>query len=237
MQLPAFPHPSTSTWRQTGTPDLRMLKRQGPNAPTNPHPESVIGNQLPPIRNLVPNLWEPGTSKSSQQTASDEGGKESSVHRLRPAGTARGSGSMAANDKRTPRPQPETNHRENGGNQDASRQVNGSGKRPPPSPIEREDHPRTAPSNGVIDFNSWTIGHAHKPSQTSNLTREKTDVRPRSSSDVAKPTGESARCGPQPPHQQEILRDPVGKHWSWLTYRWLTSPTSFYSSIPPYDNS
>jgi len=217
-QLPSLPHPPKSTWRQPDTPDF-MLKRRGSDTPSNPHPEYVIGNRLPPIRNLVPNLWEPGTSKSSQQIASDEGGKGSSVYRLRTTDPARCGESTGANDKHTPHPQPETNRHESESNRDAPRQANGSNKRPPPSPIEREDHIRTAPSNCVIDSDRWTISHAHKPSQTSSPTREKADVRPLPNSEAAQPKCESAWRGPQPPHQQEILRDPVGELWFPFTHR------------------
>ena len=209
MQLPSLPHPPRSTWRRTDTPDL-IPKRRGSNTPSNPHPESMIGNQLPPIRNLVPNLWEPGTSKSSQQTASEEGGKASPVYPFRTA-SVWSSGSTSADDRLISHPQPEANRHEGGGNREASRQVNESNKRRPPSPIERDDHTRTAPSNGVIDSNRWTISHAHKPSQTSTPTREIADVRPLSSSEATKV--EFAWSDPQPPHQQQLLRDPVGELW------------------------
>lgn len=223
MQLPSLPHPPKSTWRQSNTPDL-MLNRRGSNTPNNPHPESVIGNRLPPIRNLVPNLWEPGTSKSSQKITSDEGGEGSPVCCLRTPDPARSGESTGANEKHTPHPQPETNPHENESNRGALRQANGSNKRPPPSPIEREDHTRTAPSNGVIDSDRWSITHAHKPPQTSTPTRDKADVRPLSNSEATQLKGESAVGGPQPPpHQHELLRDPVGKLWSPFTYRRLTS--------------
>ena len=223
MQLPSLPHLPKSTWRQSYIPDL-MLERRGSNTPNDPHPEFVIGHQLPPIRNLVPNLWEPGTSKSSQKYVSDEGGMVTSVYRLRTPDPAWSDGSTGANDKYTPHPRPETDRHENESNRGTPRQVSESNKRPPPSPIEREDHPRTAPSNGVIDSNRWTISHAHRPSQTSNPTREKADIRPLSNSEATHPKGESAWSGPQPPHQQELLRDPVGKLWSLLTHGWLTCP-------------
>jgi len=129
---------------------------------------------------------------------------------------------MIASDGHTPRPQPEPNHHRSESDRDTSRPVNESNKRPAPSPVEREDQTRTAPSNGVIDSNRWTINHAHKPSQTSNPTREKTDVRPRLNSEATKATGEPVWSSPHPPHQQELLRDPVGKLWSWLTPKWLT---------------
>jgi len=209
MQLPSLPHPSKSTWRRTDAPDF-ILKRRVSNTPSNPHPESVIGNQLPPIRNLVPNLWEPGTSKLSQQTASEEGGKGPSVYPLLTA-CPRSSGSTSTEDEYIPHPQPEINRHESESNREAPHQIIESNKRRPPSPIEREDHTRTAPSNTVIDANRWTTSHAHKPSQTSTTTRENTDVRPLSNSEATKLKGELAWSVPQSPPQQELLRDPVGR--------------------------
>lgn len=62
-QLPTLPYPPTSALQQADTSVLGKMKHQGSNPPTYPHPQPGVGNQLPPIRNLVPGLWEPGTSK------------------------------------------------------------------------------------------------------------------------------------------------------------------------------
>lgn len=82
-QLPAL---STSTSRQvhTSVPVLGKPRYQKPNPPVYPHPQPGTGDQLPPIRNLVPGLWEPGTSKSSQQTLLADGKSGSPVYPLRP---------------------------------------------------------------------------------------------------------------------------------------------------------
>ena len=231
-QLPALPHPPTSTSQQTDTPNPGRVKQRGSNTPPYPHLESESGNQLPPIRNLVPNLWEPGTSKSSLQVASGEG-TNGSTHRLYPVSPVRGSGPVDVDDRHVLRPQLETSHHEHESNQDTSRQVNESNKRPPSSPIEREDHARITPSNGALNSNRWTAGHVHKPSQTPNPAGENHGVRSRSNSEAAKPTGESSRSGPQSSHQQGLLRDPVGKLGPRLMHRQLTI-LSFHFSIQPY---
>jgi len=224
VQLPTLPYPPASASQQTDTSLLGRPKQQRPNTPAYPHPQSGNGNQLPPIRNLVPNLWEPGTSRSSQQISSneissDEGKNGSSVYRLHPIGPAWSGGSMNASDKPTPRPHPGMIHRENGSNGDDSPQANGSNKRPPSSPIERADHVRTASSNG-INSDRGNIRDPQKPSQTQ--TGEKADDRPRSNSEATKPTSECPGSASQPSHQQELLRDPVGKLWSRVIHRYLT---------------
>ena len=218
-QLPTFPYPPTPTSQQADTSLPGRLKQQRSNTPAYLHPRSGSSNQLPPIRNLVPNLWEPGTSRTSQQISPDEGRNGTSARRLRPIGPAWSSGPTDANDNHVPHPQLETNHHENECNRDASRQVKESNKRPPPSPIERADHTRTASSSGIIDSSRPTTTDTHKQSQRFNKT-EKPIVRPRSHSEATKPTGELPG-GPQSSHQ-ELLRDPVRKLWSGLTYRCLT---------------
>jgi len=210
IRLPAPPYPPTSTSQKTDTFLLGRLKQQRSNTPTYSHPQSGNGDQLPPIRNLVPNLWEPGTSKSSQQISPTEDKNRTPVYRLRPVGPAWSGRPTSADDSRIPRPQLETNHLESDCSRGAPHQIKESNKRPPPSPIERTDHVRTAPSNGVINSNRGTISHTHKSPQTVNQTGEKYIVRPRSNSEVAKPTDEQPVNGSQSPHQ-ELLRDPVSK--------------------------
>lgn len=212
-QLPALPYPHTSTSQQADTSVLGRQKNARSNPPVYPHPQPVIGNQLPPIRNLVPGLWEPGTSKSSQQILLNDGKNGSSVYPLRPVGPAWNNKPTNANDSLGPRPQLEKNSREGEGVRDSSRQASESKKRPPPSPIERADHERTAPSNSVISSNGGNTGNFQKPSQTSKRIGDKPDVRPRSSSEAAKPTGERPANGPHSSHHQEILRDPVSELW------------------------
>ncbi|KAF9647890.1 hypothetical protein BDM02DRAFT_3187611 [Thelephora ganbajun] len=207
IQLPALPYSPAPTLQRSS------------DAPVYPHPQSGMGSQLPPIRNLVPNLWEPGTSKSSQQISTDEGQDGSLVHPLRPVAPTWSGGLMDANDRHTPRLQLEMSHHESESKQDASRQANESNKRPPSSPIERADHARTTLSSGIINPNRRTISNAQKPSQTSKQTGEKSDVRSRSNSEATKPSSECLGSGPQPSHQQGILRDPVGKLWVRLIYR------------------
>jgi len=221
VQLPTLPNPPVPTSQHTDTSILGRQKQQRSNTPVYPHPQSGNSNQLPPIRNLVPNLWEPGTSRSSQQI-SDEGQNGSSVYRLHPIGPAWSGGSMNASDKPTPRPQPGTNHHKNESNRDVSSQVNGPNKRTPSSPVERADHVRTAPPNS-INSDRGNIRHPHKSSQMSKQTREKPDVRPHSNSEATKPTTECPGSAPQPSHQQELLRDPVSKKLlSRVTRRCLT---------------
>ena len=210
IRLPAPPYPPTPTSQKTDTFLLGRLKQQRSNTPAYSHPQSGNGDQLPPIRNLVPNLWEPGTSKSSQQISPTEDKNRTPVYRLRPVGPAWSGRPTSADDSRIPRPQLETTHLESDCNRSTTHQIKESNKRPPPSPIERTDHARTAPSNGVINSNRGTISHTHKSPQTINQTREKYIVRPRSNSEVAKPTGEPPVNGSQSPHQ-ELLRDPVSK--------------------------
>ena len=229
-QLPALPCSPTPTSQQADAPVLGKPKHQRSNPPVYPHPQPGIGNQLPPIRNLVPGLWEPGTSKSSQKTLSNDGKNGSLVYPLRPVCPVQSNNLTNANDKLTLRPQLETNSRESESTRDFSRQVNESKKRPPPSPIERADHERTAPSNSVINSNGGTISNVQKPSQTFKQTGEKPDVRPRSSSEAAKPTGERSKNGSQSSHQQEILRDPVGKDCVRLPSRRLIH--SYFSTLP-----
>ena len=234
-QFPPIPCPPTPAPQQTDTSALGMLKQRGSYTPAYPRPQPESGNQLPPIRNLVPGLWEPGTSKSSKQLTSDEGKDGCSVYRLRPVGPAWSDRPVNGNDRDTPRPQPETSYHEKESNRDVSRQVNESNKRPPSSPIEREDHARTTPPNCTINSSGRIVSHVHKPSQPSNQTGGKPDVRSRSDSEATKPTGESPRSGLQSSHQQGLLRDPVDKLQPWFTNRWLTI-RSFYFSIPPYGN-
>jgi len=186
-QLPALPYPPPSNSKQAEASVPGKPKHQRSNPPVYPRLQPAVGNQLPPIRNLVPGLWEPGTSKSSQQVRLADGKNGSLVYPLRPF---------------------ETNSRESESTRDFSRQVNESKKRPPPSPIEPADHERTAPSNSVINSNGGAINNAQKPSQPSRQIGEKADVRPRSSSEVARSTGERPGNGSQSSHQQEILRDP-----------------------------
>jgi hypothetical protein len=188
---PPYPYPPTSTSQQTGTYNPERMRHLWSDTPTYPHPQSGNGDQLPPIRNLVPDLWEPGTSRSSQQIASDEGKNGSSVYRFHPVGPAWNGGPINANDRHIPRPQPVS------------------------SPVERADHTRTAPPDGIINSNGGTINRTHKQSQTSN---EKPDVLPRSNSDGPNPMGESPGSGSQSSHQQELLRDPVGMLWSRFTH-------------------
>ena len=213
-QLPALSYPPTSASQQADTSVLVKPKQQNSEIPVYPHPESVVGNQLPPIRNLVPGLWEPGTSKSSQQTPSDEPKNGSPIYPLRTLGPAWNSGSTDGNDRHIPRPQLETGPHEDESKRDTSRQVNEFKKRPPPSPIERADHVRTAPSNSVINSNRDTVSNVQKPSQTSKYSGGRPEVRPRSSSETARPTNGRPGSGSQPSHQQEILRDPVSTFWS-----------------------
>ena len=233
IHLPALPCPPTPIPQQTDTSNLGMSKQPGSNAPVYPRPQPENDNQLPPIRNLVPGLWEPGTSKSSQQATPDEGKDGSPVYRLRPVGPAWSDGSMNANDKPIPRPHIETSYHGEESNRDISRQVNESNKRPPSSPIEREDHARTTPSNGVINSERRSISSVHRPPQTPNQAGGKSGVRSRSNSEATKPTGESPRSGPQSSHQ--LLRDPVRELWPRLTNGWLITPSSYFS-IPPYGN-
>lgn len=230
------PTPPYLPSQQTDAPDLGRMKR-GSNSPTYRHPQLGNDNQLPPIRNLVPNLWEPGTSKSSQQIPSAEGENGSSVYRLRPVGPAWSGGPTNANDGHAPCPEVETQNYGSENDRDISRKIIESNKRPPPSSIEREDHARTAPSTSVTDYNRLTTSHAHDTSQTSIQTRETPDVRPRSSSETSKPTGESPCSDPQSPHQQELLRDPVGELWSWFTRgQPADPPPPFCFSTLPYGN-
>ena len=210
IHLPALPYPPTSTSQKTDTSLLGRPKQQRSNTPAYLHPQSGNGDQLPPIRNLVPNLWEPGKSKSSHQISPDEEENGTLVYRLRPVGPAWNGRPMSANDSRVPRPHLETNHHENDCGRDTPHQVKESNKRPPPSPIERADHVRAAPSNGVINSNRGTISHTLKPLQTINQTGEKSTVRPRSNSEAMKPTDELPGNGSQSSHQ-ELLRDPVSK--------------------------
>ena len=205
IQLPALPYSPTPTSQKTDTSLLGRPKQQRSNTPTYPHPQSGNGDQLPPIRNLVPNLWEPGTSKSSQRISLDEDKNGTPVYRLRPVGPAWSGRPTSANDNRTLRPQLETSHHENDCGQDTPHQVRESNKRPAPSPIERTDHARTTPSNGVINSSRGTISHTHKPPQTVNQTGGKPIARPRSNSEVTKPTDEPPGNG----SHQELLRDPV----------------------------
>lgn len=226
-QSPGLPYPPTSTSQKTDASLLGRPKQERPHTPVYPHPQSGNDNQLPPIRNLVPNLWEPGTSKSSQQISPDEGQNGTPIYRLRPVGPAWSGRPTNTNDTRNPRPQLEANHHENECNRDTPRQIKESNKRPPPSPIERTDHSRTAPSNGIINSNRGSISHAPKPPQTSNHTTEKSIVRPRSTSEATKPTGEPPGIGPQSSHQ-ELLRDPVSKPWSGLSHGYLTCTLVLY---------
>jgi hypothetical protein len=233
-QLPALPYPQTSTSQHADTSVLGKQKNQRSNPPAYPHPQPAIGNQLPPIRNLVPGLWEPGTSKSSQHILLNDSKNGSLVYPLRPVGPTWNNKPTHANDSFVPRPQLETNSRENEGTRDFSRQVNESKKRPPPSPIERADHERTAPSNSFINSNGGTTGNFQKPSQTSKQIGDRPDVRPRSSSEAAKSTGERPGYGSQSSHHQEILRDPVSKRSVPLQSMRLIQ--SYFSTLP-YGNS
>ena len=212
-QLPALSYPQTSTSQQPDTSVLGRQKNQKSNPPVYPHPQPGVGNQLPPIRNLVPGLWEPGTSKSSQHVLSNDGKNGSSVYPLRPVGPAWNNKPTNANDSLVPRPQLEKNSCENEDVRDPSRQSNESKKRPPPSPIERADHERTAPSNSVISSNGGNTCNVQKPLQTFKQIGDKPDIRPRSSSEAAKPTGERPTNGSHSSHHQEILRDPVSELW------------------------
>lgn len=230
-QLPTPPYPPTSSSQQADASVLGKLRYQRSSPPAYRHPQPGIGNQLPPIRNLVPGLWEPGTSKSSQQTLLADGKSGSLVYPLRLVGPVRSNKLSKANDRLIPHPQLETNSRGSESARDFSRQVNESKKRPPPSPIERADHERTAPSNSVINSNGGTASNVQKPSKQ---IVGKPDVRPRSSSEAAKPTGERPGNGSQSSHHQEILRDPVGKFWVLLPGRRLIP--SYFSTLP-YDNS
>ena len=212
IQPQELPYPPTSTSQKTDAPLLGKLSQQRSDNPAYLHPQLGNSNQLPPIRNLVPGLWEPGTSKSSQQTFPDEGqGKNvASGYRLRPVGPTWNGRPANANDGRVPLPQLETSHHENESNRDAPRQVKESNKRPPSSPIERADHTRTAPSNTIAHPHRWSVGNAHRPTQKLNQTGERPIMRHRSNSEVTRPTGELPGGGPQSPHQ-ELLRDPVSR--------------------------
>lgn len=219
-QLPALP---TSTSQQADGSVLGKPKHQRSNPPVYPHPQPGNGNQLPPIRNLVPGLWEPGTSKSSQQVLLADGKNGSLVYPLRLVGPAWSNKIVC--DRLTSCPQLETNFRESESIRDYSRPVNESKKRPPPSPIERADDERTAPSNSVI--NSSGGNNVQKLLQTSKQIGEKPDARPRSSSEAAKPAGERPGNGSQSSHQQEILRDPVSEHWAIRPSRQATDTILF----------
>ena len=208
-QLPALPYPPKPTSQQVEASVLGKPKHQRSNPPVHPHPQQGFGNQLPPIRNLVPGLWEPGTSKSSQQAPLDDGKKGSLGCPLRSVGPVWSNKPTNV----VPRPQLEVDSRESESTRDSPRQANESKKRPPPSPIERADHERTAPSNSVISSNGGTGSNVQKPSQMYKQTGGKPDVRPRSSSEAARSIGERPGNGSQSSHQQEILRDPVGSLW------------------------
>ena len=214
-KLSTLPYPPTLRTDNSG---LGKPKQQRSNLPVYPHPQLDIGNQLPPIRNLVPGLWEPGLSKSSRRASLDEGQKKPSLCSIRPAGLVWSDGPINTSDRHLPRPQLETNLYDDESRRDFPRQVNESRKRPPPSPIERADHERTAPSNSVINSNRGTISNVQKTTQVSRHTGEKLNDRPRSSSEAAKPSGERPGRDSQ---QQEILRDPVGTSIP-LPSRWLT---------------
>lgn len=219
-QLPALP--PTPTSHHTDSPVLGKQKQQRSSPPTYPHPQLGTGNQLPPIRNLVPGLWEPGTSKSSQRIPSDEGQSDSTVPSLRPIGPAWGGIPMGVNDRPTLRPQFETNSHDIESNRDDCRRVNESKKRPPSSPIERAVHERSAPSNSVINSNRGSSNDIQTPPQVTKPIGERADVRRRSSSEAARPAGDRRGSDPKVSHQQEILRDPVGQFQLRLPSRWLT---------------
>jgi len=219
IQLAAFPYPPTPNSQQTDTSVLKRLRHQTPNAPACSHPQPGNCSQLPPIRNLVPNLWEPGTSKSSHQTIPDEGQNGTSVYRLRPVGPVWGGGPPNASDSHAPHPRLEGNNHEND-NRGTSRRVEKPGKRPPPSATEMAEVARIAPSNGTIGSNRGIISHAHNSPQTSNQIREKSVVRSRSNSEAANSIGEPPGNGPQSSHQ-ELLRDPVSMLQPRLTHIYL----------------
>lgn len=231
-QLPAPPLPSAS--RQTDTSALGNQKHQRSTHPAYPHPQTGAGNQLPPIRNLVPGLWEPGTSKSSQQIPSDDKQNGSLGSPLRPVTPAWRCEFVDANGGHVSQPQLETGPHEGESKRDDSHRVNESKKRPPPSPIERADHERTAPSNSVINSNKVATSEVQKPSQVSKQLREMPSFRPRSSPESAKSTGERRGSFSQPSNQQEILRDPVGQTLASASKR-VTDLILF--SIPPYASS
>jgi len=182
-----LPVPSTPTWQQNDTSKLQRLKR-----PRSTHPplQPGNGNQLPPIRNLVPGLWEPGTSRSSRLITPDEGKNRSSVYRLRPVDTVWSDQHMNENSR------------------DNSRQVNESNKRHLPSPTERVDHARSASLSGITNSNRGAIGHARKTSRKLNQLGEKHSARLRSNSGAAETTAEYPESDSRSSHHQEVLRDP-----------------------------
>ena len=199
-------HPPVPSHSPTSTP-----QKTDTYVPVYPHPQPGNDNQLPPIRKLVPNLWEPGTSR--QLITPDEGKNGTSVYRLRPVGPAWNGNPTNTNEViHIPRPQSETDHHVNESDRDDSRQVNESNKRPPPSPIERADHTRTAPLNGTVNSNRGTTSPTHKPPQKSNQIGEKPGIRSRSNSGTPQPIVGSPGSGSHSSHHQELLRDPVGKH-------------------------
>ena len=216
IQLPALPYPPTPTSQDIDNSFHGRLKQQKPNSPACPHPKLGNGSQLPPIRNLVPNLWEPGASKSSHQISTEEGQNGTSVYRLRPVGPAWGGGPPNASDSHAPHPQLEANNHGNECNRGTPRRVKESNKRPPPPPIERAELMRTAPSNGTTDSNRGIVGRAHTPPQTFNRTRGKSVVRSRSNSEATRSTNEPPENDSQSSHQ-ELLRDPVSVLWPRLT--------------------
>lgn len=218
LQLPALP----PTSHNADSSVLGKQKQQRPSPPAYPHPQLGTGNQLPPIRNLVPGLWEPGTSKSSQRIPSDEGQSDSPVPSLRPIGPALGGIPMDANERPTLRPQFETNSHDIESNRDDCRRVNESKKRPPSSPIERAVHERSAPSNSVINSNRGSSNNIQTPPQVTKPAGKRADVRRRSSSEAARPAGDRRGSDPKVSHQQEILRDPHSALRQLLTARPMT---------------
>jgi hypothetical protein len=209
LQLPALPPSSAS--QRTDTSALGNQKQKRSNHPVYPHPHPGTGKQLPSIRNLVPGLWEPGTSKSSQRIPQDENPNGSLISSLRHVSPAWSGGPVDASGGHIPQPHLDTNNHDSESKRDDSRQANESKKRPPPSPIERADHERTAPSNSVINSNKAATSEVQKQSQVFKQLKGDPGFRPRSSSESAKQTGERRGSFPQPSHQQEILRDPVGE--------------------------
>lgn len=218
---PTLPPPPAAQQKDTSVPGKQKL--QGPSPPAYPHVQPSTDNQLPPIRNLVPGLWEPGTSKSAQQVPSEKGQNCSLISPLRPAGPARKSGHVEGNERSVPRPPFETNLRESESNPDDCHRTTESKKRPPSSPIERADHERTAPSNSIINSNRGTpTNDIQRPLQVSRHAGENTEVRRRSSSEATRQTSERRASDPKPSHQQEILRDPHSALRQLLTPRPMT---------------